>query len=125
MVDLAGVQDARRAKRAESMFISKNSYILLVVSCRVAASHAMSMDVEAWLHYLVVLVPAVSIVVGATNTKVSPMDGERCGMVGVILVDIEEVCGNPDPADFTLNRVVESFEFGVLPRVSVWVFEGG
>ena len=125
MVDLAGVQDARCAERAETVLVSKNGKILLIVSCRVAASHAVSMDVEAWLHYLVVPVPAVSIIVGATNTEVSPMDRERCGMVGVVLVDIEEVCGNPDPADFSLNRIVESFEFGVLPRMSVWVFEGG
>ena len=125
MVDLAGMQDARCAERAETVLVSKNGKILLIVSCWVAASHAVSMDVEAWLHDLVVLVPAVSIIVGATNTEVSPMDGERYGMVGVVLVDIEEVCGNPDPADFSLNRIVESFEFGVLPRMSVWVFEGG
>ena len=125
MVDLAGVQDARCAERAETVLVSKNGKILLIVSCRVAASHAVSMNVEAWLHYLVVPVPVVPIIIGATNTKVSPMDRERCGMIGVVLVDIEEVCGNPDPADFSLNRIVESFEFGVLPRMSVWVFEGG
>ena len=123
MVDLAGMQDARCAERAETVLVSKNGKILLIVSCWVAASHAVSVDVEAWLHYLVVSVPVIPIIVGATNTKVSPMDRERCGMVGVVLVDIEKICGDPDPADFSLNRIMESFEFGVLPRMSGWVFE--
>lgn len=125
MVDLAGMQDARRANRAETVFISENGEILFIVSCRVTASHAMSMDIETWLHDLVVPVPFVSIIVGTTNPKVSPKSGEWCGMVGVLLVDIEKICWNPDPADFPLNRIVESFKFGVLPRMSGWVLEGG
>ena len=125
MVDLAGMQDARRAERAETVLVSENSKILLIVSCRVTASHAISMDIEAWLHDLVVPVPSVSIIVGTTNTKVSPKHREWCGMVGVLLVDIEKICWDPDPADFPLNRIVESFKFGVLPRMSGWVLEGG
>ena len=125
MVDLAGMQDARCAERAETIFVSENCKIVLIVGGRVTASHGMSMDIEAWLHDLVVLVPCVSIIIGTTNTEVSPKHREWCGMVGVFLVDIEKICWDPDPADFPLNRIVESFEFGVLPRMSGWVLEGG